>query len=159
MDFIGTLTTLRYKEADRRALIIDDEKKNRALSKIPDFVTVSASLSLKRDPGQHRRLFKAFKKTVDNLREGFTLPPDRFQFECNESGYYSFRQWLKKRLSFTTEVYWMENGELKKSIEPRSLELDKCSASDFEQFYEAAMSFMATLLGKMREEFERELFD
>ena len=159
MDFIGPLITVKHKGVDCRAVIVEQEKKNRTLAKVPDGNTVCAMISLKRDPGMHNRLFKMFSTTVANFPEGFTLPPDHFIFENNEAGIYSFRQWLKERLGFVRSRFFMRNGELVKEIEVRSLELDKCNTSDFEKFYYGARDFMASILKLDPIEFERQLFD
>lgn len=164
MDFLATLTTVKRPDrigniVDCRALVVTEEKKNRIFSKMPDGVRVSACVSLKRDPTMHNNLFKMFQVTVDNLKEGFTLPPDHFQFDANAAGYYAFRQWQKRYLGFIKEIYWMENGELKKEIEVRSLAVDECSTRDFVKFYYASRDLNASLLGMDPIQFERNLYD
>lgn len=160
MDFSGPLTTVKWrhaigKEIDCRAVIVLEEKRNRTLSKIPDGVSVAASIHLKRDPQMHRQLFVMFRRTVDNFPQGFEFEGHQLTFESNEAGYYAFRQWIKRQLNFCNEHYWMEDGVLKKSYEMRSLEYEKCSQKDFEDFYGAARDLMAGIMRINPYEFER----
>lgn len=147
MDFLGVLTTIHHKGIDCRALIIADAKKEKALSKFPDGILISSSISLKRDPDKHKNFFVMIDTFVRNRPDGFTYDGIFYKFSDDAAGRYACRQWAKRILGFVNRIYWTEGDQVVCKIEERSLEMDKCSAKSFEEIYYGLRDLLAGILG------------